>query len=724
MSNPTTKKDLPIIRQTRFIVDKNRKYLFDVNHNITIYNLKRMIRVAANLNRGLRIFHEGVEYTDKDAYTLDELFPNKQLVEFTLQIEYAKIEELDDLITLKFKPFCKDHHGKYPYYYCYNCGKSICADCLREGKHKNHDVKEKYDYLQNSKNLVEGLFRDLKKMLDNTKGAPNDLIEGLKAKVQIQFFPKLIEIVKQIEQNMVNLILYFLDCDKNNFKTIQSNVVNLKDNCAEGLEKLKEDIEIEDIMIDENVFLTFDKKFKSINNEKEKIKHDLEAYQTFSDNLKTIQTIIEKTYKEIYDFLIKYLEITKFTEIHTKISQNKISQISKEEVLNHILGDVERKNKPKFIEFLKNIRKLDQPSAKKTEEDVEMKDVSKKSTAKKQNVETAKKEKSKDGKIVDTYLDKDVQNTTHHDAKYSAGAPGNEMELRSGTVKNVPKTDKELLEDSYDEDVPGPIFRRVYSIVPGTKKVFFYNAHKKTNKDKDVDFPNLLGVKNFNNDCAWVNYNNKLYVLGGKDEKGKLSRLFLEYDGIKNSFKRLPDSKFAHLNHTLYAFNNVIYSIGGKDTDCEKYEFSSNSWTSLPKMNFTQNNPVICIQKDFIYSFFGNDEKGKRIDQIQKLNLTANKAKWTPVNYDKGGCNLKIFGCAVLRMEENKIYFFGGKTEHGVSKGAIEFDFVKEKASKTECLLGQNAYFKDTVLLKISDDVYGNYSIDKNFPLITVTLNK
>ena len=710
MSNQPPKKDLPIIRQTRFIVDKNRKYLFDVNHNITIYNLKRMIRVAANLNRGLRIFHEGVEYTDKDAYTLDELFPKKQLVEFTLQIEYAKIEELDDLITLKFKPFCKDHNGKYPYYFCYNCNKSICADCIREGKHKNHDVKEKYDYLQNSKNLVESLFSDLKKMLENTKGAPNDLIEALKAKVQIQFFPKLVEIVKQIEQNMVNLILYFLDCDKNNFKIIQSNVVNLKDHCSEGLEKLKEDIEIEDIMIDENVFLTFDKKFKAINNEKEKIKHDLETYKNFSENLKTIQTIIEKTYKEIYDFLIKYLEITKFTEIHTKISQNKIAQINKEEILNHILGDVERKNKPKFIEFLKNIRKLDQPSAKKKEEDVEMTDVTKKSTAKKSTIETIKKEK-KEGKIVDTFLDKEVQNTT----------PGNDMKLRSGTVKNIPK--KELSDDSHDDDVPGNIFRRIYTVIPGTKKIQFYNAHKKTNKDKEVEFPNLLGIKNFYNDCAWVNYNNKLYILGGKDEKGKFSRLFMEYDGIKNNFKRLPDSKFAHFNHSLYANDNIIYCIGGKENECEKYDFSTNSWISLPKMNFTQNNPVLFIQNNFIYSFFGNDEKGKRIDQIQKLNLVANKAKWIPVNYDKGGCNLKIYGCAVLRISDNVIYFFGGKTEHGVSKGAIEYDFVKEKASKTDCFLGQNAYFKDTVLLKISDDVYGNYSIDKAFPLITVTLN-
>ena len=40
--------------------------------------------------------------------------------------------------------------------------------------------------------------------------------------------------------------------------------------------------------------------------EKEKFKEDIEKYKQFSDNLNLIKAIIEKTYKEIYDFLLKY----------------------------------------------------------------------------------------------------------------------------------------------------------------------------------------------------------------------------------------------------------------------------------------------------------------------------------------------------------------------------------------------------------------------------------
>ena len=81
MSYSAKSQDLPKIRQTLFILDTNRQYLFDVNQNVTIRNLKKMIAAAANIGKvGLRIFHEGIEYTDRDPEHLDDLFPNLQKV--------------------------------------------------------------------------------------------------------------------------------------------------------------------------------------------------------------------------------------------------------------------------------------------------------------------------------------------------------------------------------------------------------------------------------------------------------------------------------------------------------------------------------------------------------------------------------------------------------------------------------------------------------------------
>ena len=709
-------EDLPKIRQTKFYLPKNRIYLFDVNQNISIYKLKKMIIVAANLGKNVRLFHEGIEYTDKDSYCLDELFPELQLVEFRIELPDLEIEEIDNLINLKLKSYCNAHKGKYPNFYCFTCGVSICTDCLRANTHKGHNIKEKYDYLQESKDLIENLFRDLKDMLNKTNGVPEDLIKQLKAKISIQFFPKLVEIVKQIEENMINLILFFLEKDQNNYKLMQNNLVSLKSSCSEGLDKLKENIEIEDLMVDESVFLTFDTKFKGINKEKDKIKTDIETYKSFADNLNIIQNIVEKTYNEIYLFLIKYLEITKFVDIRNKININNITEINKKEILERILGDIKKKEtNPKFIEFLRNVRRLKNDSSIKSQngqpEDIEMKDDTKED----------KKEKDKERKMVDSSLDKEISNKKHVDEMYSEAAPGNDMKLRSGNVYSVPKTEKELLEDSYEEDTEtGSSYRRVISIIPNTNKALIYNAHKNSNTTKDLDFPNLISIKYFLNNCAWVNYNNKLYILGG-EEKEKKTNIFIEYDGIKNIFKRLPDSKFAHVNHSLFAFENSIYCIGGKETDCEKYDFQTNTWTILPKLNFVQENPVLYVHNNILYSFFGTDENGKKCDNIQKLNIKNNKSKWMNVIYNRNECDLKISGCGIVKINENCIYFFGGKTDSGISKSAIEFDFSTMKANKTSCSLTQSAYFKDSLMLKVSGDKYGNYSMNKDYPLILVS---
>ena len=92
----------PKIIKTIFILDKNRRYSFDVNQNITIFLLKKMIDAAANLNNAhLRIFHEGTEYTSYDGSSLDILFPEKELIIFNLTVSFDSFDAYDNLISLK-----------------------------------------------------------------------------------------------------------------------------------------------------------------------------------------------------------------------------------------------------------------------------------------------------------------------------------------------------------------------------------------------------------------------------------------------------------------------------------------------------------------------------------------------------------------------------------------------------------------------------------------------
>ena len=835
-----SEEELPKIHQTLFIVDKDRKYLFDVNQNILIKKLKGMIVAAADLNKvGLRIFHEGIEYTNEDEKALDELFPDLELVEFDIRYSYEQVEDLDEIINLKIKQHCPKHNDKYPYFYCFTCKKSVCSSCLASGEHINHDTKEKYDYLQESKNLVEILFKDLKDLFKNTKEGSDDAVEALKAKVNIQFFPKLVEMVKQIEQKMMNLITFFLEKEKGNYNTIENNVKSLKSHCEEGLNKLKKEIVIEDIMVDEDVFLTFDSKFKEIGEEKERFKLDIEKYKQFSDNLAKIQSEIEKTYKEIYDFLLKYLTVTEYKDIKNQINSQNIEKLNGDDIVNKLLSDVKKKGSDikspyqsgnKFISTNNNIgnqyylRSRNIPPIKTKEFMVEEKDNDHNNNIRKRKEinlfeEITKKgdmdienknednnykdnNKNEEENYTEINKDKDKQNiindTNEIGYSYDGNLYNNDkkpiknneyieeenvhndyndpnsihiMNLRSGNKKisyglnyannksqnqdnstkyhslynneslkypqekdskqntilfgssnnnNLEGKEKEQDIEEKEEILEGEIYNIVCNVIPSKNQIILYNVDKDSIVKKDIDFSPLLGISHFLQECAWVNNNNKLYILGGVDDFTKSSNIFLEYDPIKEKLRRLPDSKFSHSRHSLFAYNEQIFVVGGDKLECERYDINKNEWSTLPNLSFKQIYPVLYVHNDILYSFFGIDENIKKTDNIQKLNLRNNKSKWQKVNYKRNKCNLCVFGCGIAKINDNCVLFLGGMDDNGIRDEAIQFDFSNLSAKKTEFLLEEKAYFKDSVLLRLSQKDFGNFSIEESHPFLKI----
>lgn len=390
-------QDLPRIRQIMFIIDKNRHYKFDVNQTITIKGCKKMIVAAANLGKsGLRVFHRGVEYTDQEESSIVELFPDLQLVEFTISIVYVSEEDKESNIKLKLGSYCTKHNFKYPYFYCYDCGRSICSVCLQSGEHNGHNWLEKYDYLQNSRNLVESIFNDMNEMLSSSKLGGNlgellagaqssggDMgntgpksgiggdhsgsksstgqmkeeiisgaragnkaeIEELKAKLRISFSTQLIDMIKKIEAKLIDVVEYFNDNSGVSYINIAKNILLLKDHCSEGLDKLKHEIAIEDMMLDEDIFLTFDRKFKEIATEKTRVLKDVKKFEEMKDNMKLVVGVCDTIYTEIYTYLDKYLNSTVYSEIKVKISEQVISIVSKEDIMQKLFSDIKKKGK-------------------------------------------------------------------------------------------------------------------------------------------------------------------------------------------------------------------------------------------------------------------------------------------------------------------------------------------------------------------------------------------
>jgi len=340
----STQDNLPKIIKTIFILDKNRRYSFDVNQNITIRNVKKMIDAAANLGRAhIRIFHNGTEYTQNDEDSLDFLFPTLEVIIFNLGISADSIDVYDDFISLKLnQEYCPLHFSKYPYFYCYTCGKSICSECVFSNAHNGHNYKEKYDYLQSGQELVAQLFKDLN---DNIKEGDDQFTLELKNKIRIQFFSQLKKMVEEIERKLVEVIDEFIKRNKKNIEIVKDNMINLRKHCGEGLDELKDKICIEDMMLDEEIFLTFDKKFKDIESEKNKIFKDIEEYKQFTKQLKIIADSVEKIYNEIYSFLDKYLTSDIYMKIMKEIDKIDIVPLSKKDILYRLLSDVKKKPK-------------------------------------------------------------------------------------------------------------------------------------------------------------------------------------------------------------------------------------------------------------------------------------------------------------------------------------------------------------------------------------------
>ena len=649
----------PKIRQVLFYVDNSKKYLFDVNQNITINTLKKMLIAASSLSSdGLRIFHNNIEYTYKTTSTLEELFPNLQLVEFQIKNTEDGLEDDKDFTKIKLKYYCSEHDGKYANFYCYNCRKNICNYCLSSGLHFNHQIKEKYDYLQSSKTLVEIIFGGLNEIFNNTKGFNQDNINILKTEISNEFFPQLHNLLNQLENQIIDTIAFYFKKQQYNFKTMQKNYITLKNECVEGLDELKKEIGIEDIMVDDNVFLIFDEKVNSIKSERQKIDNDYSKFKTFSQILSKIRKNVEEIFYEIYSVIQKHLETQEFKNIQQEIENQTLAEINQEEIKNRILSGVPIKDKTEFSRKLKENRKKVLRIAEK-----------------KNQIILAPLNNTKSNII----------NNTNHES---------------------------LIED--EKINSEQIVENVCRVLVGNKKIAVFNSKNNQIHRKIIDFQELTGINYFLPECSWVNIDNKMYIQGGNNDEINSSKTFFVYDSIGNNFIRLNDCINEHSSHSLFASNKFIYCIGGKSKQCERYNIETGQWQLFPNLNFIQQYPVLYIHNNYLYSFFGLNENGKEIDSIQRINLRNPKKYWETVEYQKNDCDLKMYGCGIIKSSNNNIiYFIAGKDKNGVRSKSIKFNFNNFSASQTELPFQEKGYFKDSILPKLDVDTYGNFPLDE-----------
>ena len=661
-------KDLPQIRKAIFIVDKNRRYAFDVNQNINIYKLKKMLIAASNLGKiGLRIFHEGVEYTDRDPDCLDQLFPDLQVVEFTLKISYENKKDYDNLFEIQLnKNYCSLHEAKYPYFYCYDCKKSICSKCMTSGEHDGHNTIEKYDYLQSSSILIEKMFGGLKLNLEKVG---DERINGLKKKISIEFFPKLVEMVKQIEGKLIGLVDMFVEKQKGNVDLIKTNLTKLKEDCREGLDELKNKIVIEDLMIDEEVFLTFDKKFKDLEKEKEKFKNELEKSNEYSKKLTQITDSVNKIYGDIYAFLLKYLNDKIYDDIKKIIDENVINPIDKQNILYVLLSDIKKKD-PFRAYSQKKVSKF--------------------------NINSPKMD--------------EIEEEHFSDAQEMEAPMG--MDQDDDDVYRVTKKTK-ITSTTFRDNV------FICQPIPNTLEVLVYSMDKESITRKKVKGSSLT-LSAFPSKAAWYNHNNILYISGGYIDN-RPSSGFFAYDPSKNTLTRLQDMPQERYSHSICADDsNNLYIIGGNSKIIYKYSIDNLYWSKTQySLSMIRYQPILFMKDSTIYVFFGTDSEGTIISSVEK-GKTLSKGEFHIVNDEK----VKLVNAGLVDADKQFLLFFGGKNESGTAlSSAKKYDLVKNKFEDSQFSLNDGASFQQGLMPKIKDDTYGNFCLEPGMPFIKINFN-
>jgi len=779
----------PTIIKTKFIIDKNRQYEFDVDNNISMYTLKRMITAATDNSHlsSIEIKYKG-KSLENSVYNKREnkdensplyiLFNNEKYIEFTLKINYNNIEEFNDLIKLKLKNYCNLHKGKYPYFYCFTCNKSFCSICLNQ-YHQNHDVKEKYDYLQSTKSLIEQCFYDLDDILKNIQEINGNKIDELRNEITLKNFPQLIEKIRFIENKLLSLITYFVEKEKLNLQTIKKNVILLKKYCAEGIDKLKSDIEIEDMMTDEKIFLTFHEKFKTIAKEKDKFNQDVQIFKEFSDILNFINNTSFKTYKDIIDFLNGILNnnIT-FDNIKNRIDNENIIEIKKENINNLLATNYKPKSNYEENSYIKNspfIEKevlndnnnvnntdllLNSFNNNNNNPNLIIKQTVIKNTHTGNDFDNEGDDINNNNNFQNNFNNNNEQNFTLNNQnnlksgniKYNFGyIPGNNQnqnpfnnnDINNFQQKTIVQTttfannnnntlnektefkesdSSDFSISSYEPTVNTTrLYKLICNVIPNSRQVVIFDATSNKIYRKNLEFPPKMGLSQFLKNSTWLNYNNHLYVSGGIYG----SNSFILFNPIKSRFTRHTDSMFSHEEHSLIANGQYVFLIGGLNNKTERYNIKEKKFENFGELKFIQKKPILFIHKNFLYSFFGLNENNEFIDKVQRRNIKNLKGKWEEVAINnENNIDVKMIGAGIIKINEDVIYFLGGKGRDGLKQTSIEFNFKNMTLNNTPYHLEDKAYFKDSVLMRLNENTYGNFSLEKGNPFLKISFIK
>ena len=338
----------PTICKAKFILSKDRVYTLEFDHTIQMQELKIMIQKAAHLKRGtFRLFSNGTEYTQYNKEIFASLFPNQNMVIFTLEIgqEENNYNYNQNELILQMNSPCKNHKDKFLMYYCFTCKTSICNDCLNSETHKNHLIQDKCFYLLPSKYLIDKLFENWSQKPFEEFKISVDLSE-LKKQLNSVMFQELYDMIKMIQEKCNSLIDEYNQVNITSLNNIRNSVRDIKLSCVKALDELKENLNIQDIVNNQDIFIQFDQAYKDLGKlQNEKFSQNLENFGELNKKVSIlVKNLIEQIYFSIHKTLNDILEESQFENVKNQINIKLIKPHEENEIINRINQHKKKRN--------------------------------------------------------------------------------------------------------------------------------------------------------------------------------------------------------------------------------------------------------------------------------------------------------------------------------------------------------------------------------------------
>lgn len=244
--------------------------------------------------------------------------------------------------------------------------------------------------------------------------------------------------------------------------------------------------------------------------------------------------------------------------------------------------------------------------------------------------------------------------------------------------------------------------------IENTRKIWLYNII--SNKCEIIEFNVLTEKFNSSISIDFDEKNNFIFLSGGKFNKS--ISIFSDESFISNQLKIFQFRKNLSENdislyqmprrrafHSSIYFENKLYIVGGKnekgnlkETEC--YNIKEKIWELMPNMKYARLFPTLCIFNcSYLYAFRGNEEESN--SHVEFINIHNLSSEWICVKIeDPGRCFSPVIKSGACVLNQNMIMICGGynNLQNGMISNCFIYNPIKKTVYRSKDM-AKSAYF-------------------------------